>query len=495
MAPTRKAVPASRSSRHPASADGAPRNTYQERETPQQRSTMRTTSILTTIAATGAGIALLIHGALAISDSPARDPGVRTAGMTAGDPIAGLTPGQWSLFNAGKTGFNEEEGIARGLGPTMNYNSCGGCHAHPATGGSSPPINPQVAFANEGGARNAIPSFISRDGPVRVARFIRNADGTPDGGVHALFTIAGHHDAPGCNLAQPDFAAAQAANNLVFRIPTPLFGAGLIEQIPDSAIIANLAASGSQKRALGIIGRPNLVLAGNTVSGQANRNGNDGTIARFGWKAQNKSLLLFSGEAYNVEMGISNELFQNERDETPGCQFATVPNDVTNTEGATPADTLSETEKFTLYMRFLAPPVPSADLPGGSASIGRGRNAFASIGCALCHTPTLHTGNSKVAALRNQPVNLYSDLSVHNMGRKLADGISQGQAGPAEFRTAPLWGLGQRIFLLHDGRTTDLAVAIREHASPGSEANGVIGRFNALPGSQQQDLLNFLRSL
>ena len=140
---------------------------------------MRTTSILTTIAATGAGIALLIHGALAISDSPARDPGVRTAGMTAGDPIAGLTPGQWSLFNAGKTGFNEEEGIARGLGPTMNYNSCGGCHAHPATGGSSPPINPQVAFANEGGARNAIPSFISRDGPVRVARFIRNADGTP----------------------------------------------------------------------------------------------------------------------------------------------------------------------------------------------------------------------------------------------------------------------------------------------------------------------------
>jgi CxxC motif-containing protein (DUF1111 family) len=456
---------------------------------------MRTTSILSTIAAAGAGVALLIHGALALSDGPAHDPGVRTAGVPAGEPIAGLTPGQWSLFNAGKTGFNEEEGIARGLGPTMNYNSCGGCHAQPSTGGSSPPVNPQVAFANEGGARNAIPPFITRDGPVRVARFVRNPDGTPDGGVHALFTIAGHHDAPGCQLSQPDFAAAMASRNIAFRIPTPVYGAGLIEQIPDSAILANLAANAGQKRSLGILGRPNLVLAGNTVSGQPNRNGNDGTIARFGWKAQNKSLLLFSGEAYNVEMGITNELFQNERDETPGCQFAAVPNDVTNADGATPAEILSETEKFTLYMRFLAPPVPSMDQPGGSASITRGRGLFASTGCAHCHTPTLRTGNSTVAALRDQPVNLYSDLSVHTMGRNLADGISQGQAGPADFRTAPLWGLGQRIFFLHDGRTSNLVTAIQEHAGPGSEANSVINRFNILPGAQRQDLLNFLRSL
>ena len=113
-----------------------------------------------------------------------------------------------------------------------------------------------------------------------------------------------------------------ATGNVIFRIPTPLFGAGLIEQIPDSAILANQAANAAAKQALGIRGRPNIVLAGNAISGQPNFNGNDGTAARFGWKAQNKSLLLFSGEAYNVEMGITNELFQTERDETPGCQFA-----------------------------------------------------------------------------------------------------------------------------------------------------------------------------
>src|SRR5262249_20191555 len=150
-----------------------------------------------------------------------------------------------------------------------------------------------------------------------------------------LFTITGRTDAPGCTLAQPDFAGAVASNNVIFRIPTPTFGLGLIEQIPDGAILANANANAAQKRALGIRGRPNIVLSGSTVSGQPNRNGNDGTIARFGWKAQNKSLVLFSGEAYNVEMGITNELFQTERDETPSCQFATVPNDVTNTESQT----------------------------------------------------------------------------------------------------------------------------------------------------------------
>ena len=120
---------------------------------------------------------------------------------------------------------------------------------------------------------------------------------------------------------------------------------------------------------------------------------------------------------------------------------------------------------------------------------------FGSTGCALCHTPTLRTGDSPVAALRNKDANLFSDLLLHDMGDRLADGVSQGQAGPREFRTAPLWGLGQRIFFLHDGRTSDLVTAIREHQSTGSEANGVIQRFFGLSDSQKQDLLNFLRSL
>ncbi len=435
------------------------------------------------------------------SSSAARDPGPRGGAAGAGVPIAGLTMTEVAFFFAGTDEFAEEEGVEDGLGPTMNLGSCGGCHLHPALGGTSPPVNPQVAFATLNGATNTVPSFITEKGPVREARFVKNADGTPDGGVHDLFTIAGRSDTPGCALAQPDFERELARRNVIFRIPTPVFGAGLIEQIPDQAILANQVVDAPRKKELKIRGRPNIVLAGHAISGQANNNGNDGTVARFGWKAQNKSLLLFSGEAYNVEMGITNELFQTERDETPACQFAVVPNTVTDTAGETPVDAVSPIEKFAFFMRFLAPPAPSPDAPGGADSIARGRKLFTDTGCALCHTPTLNTGNAAVAALRNQPVNLFSDLLVHDMGPGLADGISQGQAGPREFRTAPLWGLGQRLFFLHDGRTSDLREAIRAHRSGSfltfnaSEANAVVRNFNALQDDQKQDLLNFLRSL
>ena len=435
------------------------------------------------------------------ASSAARDPGVRGGAAGAGAPIAGLTETELAFFNAGTDEFVEVDGVGEGLGPTMNLGSCSGCHLQPAVGGTSPPVNPQVAFATLNGAANTVPSFIKADGPVREARFVKNPDGTPDGGVHDLFTIAGRPDAPGCMLAQPDFEKELARRNVIFRIPTPVFGAGLIEQIPDKVILANQADDAPKKRALKIFGRPNMVLAGHTISGQANNNGNDGTVARFGWKAQNKSLLLFSGEAYNVEMGISNELFQTERDETPTCQFATVPNTITDTAGATPVDAVSPIEKFALLMRFLAAPTPSLDTPGGADSIARGRILFGDTGCALCHTPTLNTGNAAVAALRNQAVNLFSDLLVHDMGPGLADGVTQGQAGPREFRTAPLWGLGQRLFFLHDGRTSDLLEAIRAHksgslfAGDASEANAVIRNFNHLRENQKQDVLNFLRSL
>jgi CxxC motif-containing protein (DUF1111 family) len=353
-----------------------------------------------------------------------------------------------------------------------------------------------VGFANKGS--DMVPSFVRGNGPVREARFVKNPDGTPDGGVHAIFTINGHAGAGGCSLGQPDFATQLNNHNVIFRIPTPTFGAGLIEQIPDKAIIANMGNNSSQKSNLGIKGRANFQVSGRTITGQTNNNGNDGTIARFGWKAQNKSLLLFSGEAYNVEQGISNELFQTEREENPGCQFKTVPNDSTNTDNADPR---SDIERFSIFMRFLAPPMPSPDTPGGTTSIANGKSLFASVGCALCHTPSFTTSaNSTVAALNSQPVNLYSDLLVHDMGPGLADGVSQGEAGPTEFRTAPLWGLGQRIFFLHDGRTSDLVQAIQAHRSGAStsdpsEANGVVGNFNNLGENQKQDLVNFLRSL
>jgi CxxC motif-containing protein (DUF1111 family) len=148
-------------------------------------------------------------------------------------------------------------------------------------------------------------------------------------------------------------------------------------------------------------------------------------------------------------------------------------------------------------MRFLNPPTPSTTTPGGSASIANGQNLFVNkVKCALCHTPTLQTtASSFTQGLNFANANLYSDILLHHMGTNLADGISQGNAGPDQFRTAPLWGVGQRVFFLHDGRTSDILDAIQQHSSPGSEANGVIAEFNNLPNNDKQDLLNFLRSL
>jgi CxxC motif-containing protein (DUF1111 family) len=431
--------------------------------------------------------------------SAARDPGPRETLGDEGRSLEGLTAAQAYAFDVGKADFIEVEEPDEGLGPTFNLDSCGGCHAQPAFGGTSPKVNPQVKMAN---AANALPPFITANGPVREARFVRNADGSPDGGVHGLFTIAGRAGADSCKLQQTDFARELARNNVVFRIPTPVFGAGLIESIPDSEILRNQAQAAAAKQALGIRGRPNVLLTGSSISGQPNRNGNDGTIGRFGHKAQNKSLLIFSGEAYNVEMGITNLAFPTERDETEGCMdLAVSPNSEANFEpanGLYPAvEGLSAIEKFTVFMRFLAPPKPVASFGSIAAdSITRGSQLFTDTGCALCHSPSLRTyAKTSIPAMGGKAVNLYSDLLLHDMGMGLADGVQQGQAGGRDWRSAPLWGLGQRLFFLHDGRTSDLRTAIQAHYSDGSEANAVTRRFFALPDAQQQDLLNFLRSL
>jgi CxxC motif-containing protein (DUF1111 family) len=445
----------------------------------------------------GTALALLVTATRAPGQFTSRDPGVR-AGASAGGMLEGLTDIQKQVFDAGLEDFGEADGILSGLGPRFNLDSCAGCHAHPTIGGTSPRVNPQVAVATANGASNVVPSFIKRDGPVREARFKYNADGSRDGGVHALFVISGRQDpdggdATGCRITQENFEAQVARKNVIFRIPTPVFGLGLIEAIPDHAIVANQRATTATRSALGVRGRPNFTLP----SPNPNRNGNDGTISRFGWKAQNKSLLLFSGEAYNVEQGISNELFPHEREEEPGCQFAWAPNDTTNMDGVTAPDMLSGIQKFTFFMRFLAPPAPVRL----TDSARRGKVLFGSTGCTACHTPTLMTGPSEIGALNSKAVNLYSDLMLHAMGPDLADDILQGNAGGDEFRTAPLWGLGQRIFFLHDGRTSDLKEAILAHRSggssrfPASEANQVIARYLNLSEGDKQHLLNFLRSL
>jgi CxxC motif-containing protein (DUF1111 family) len=368
--------------------------------------------------------------------------------------------------------------------------------------------------------------------------------------VHALFVIAGRSDAPGCNIKQPNFAAEVARNNVIFRIPTPLFGLGLVENVPDSALQASLAANAQQKRSLGI-------------SGHFNINGNDTTIARFGWKAQNKSLLLFSGEAYNVEMGITNDLFQNEREGDANCQFNATPESVTPLQAADlaspSASFQNDIELFSAFMRLTAPPTPASATPvaqtapagqttgtatattgaasgttttgaatatstlmasaaadassvlpaaagsssaqsssssaSSGASVTRGNQVFSNVGCQACHTKTFTTAKSQLTGQSNVTIQPFSDFAVHEMGTGLADGVSQGTANGNEFRTAPLWGVGQRIFFLHDGRTKDLYEAIQQHASRGSEANTVINNYNLLSRDDKQSLLNFLRSL
>src|SRR5438128_4788111 len=193
----------------------------------------------------------------------ARDPGVRGGGPGAGAHLAGLTASQRVFFDVGSDEFREVDGLGEGLGPRFNLDSCVGCHSQPAVGGTSPAVNPQVAVATAFGARNTVPSFITLDGPVREARFKRKADGTPDGGVHGLFVISGRHDgtadASACTIKQPSFERQLANDNVIFRIPSPTFGAGLIEQIPDAAIVANQRANTSAKASLGIVGRPHRI--------------------------------------------------------------------------------------------------------------------------------------------------------------------------------------------------------------------------------------------
>ncbi len=459
----------------------------------------------------GRAVARLILGLCAFGTLAAyaqvSDPGVRKANSDGGPPLTlpGLSAEDLVFFKDGLTRFTTIESVStapnNGLGPRFNSNQCSSCHSQPYVGGSSPAANPLYSVVNADGASNQMPWFIAHNGPVREARFVQQSNGTPDGGVHDLFVITGRTDAGSCNISQPSFLPAgnpvtgQGGNsNVVFRIPTPALGSGLIEAITDSAILANQAANSTTKQGLGVAGHPNL-------------SGNDGTITRFGWKAQNKSLLMFAGEAYNVEMGISNDLFPQERDGTPNCQGGagvTAPNDTVNIPN--PADppsataVLSDIESFAIFMRMLAPPVPAAPTPSSM----HGRAVFASVGCALCHAPALNTaatsstnghGRAPTVTVANIQVPLFSDLLVHHMGTGLADGIAQGAAGPDEFRTAPLWGLGQRVFFLHDGRTNNLIQAIQFHASSGSEANQIVQNFGALTPQDQQDLINFLRSL
>ena len=486
--------------------------------------------------------------------SAQRDPGVRPGPPGGGDPLPGLTNIELDLFNEGLQRAIQLESVcdscseltlgqsidplqanfvtltnSSGLGARFNGDQCTVCHNQPALGGSGgflvpnpgdppaqyrQPENPMFdLIPHRKGATNAVPSFIQQFGPIREVRFVKKPDGTPDGGVHQLFTVVGRSDigVGGCTNAQlppTDFETAFRQGNARFRIPLQLFGLGIIDGIQDREILGRHAATASIRAALGIGGVPN-------------RSGNDGTITKFGWKAQNKSIAIFAGEAYNVEMGVTNDLFTQATDETPSCNFdKNEPNDITRTDATdfrnqsffNPLHIIPVWLQFALFMRFLDAPKPVTF----SASARRGQRLFGvslgnpGVGCFACHTPQMVTPpKSETAALQNVTANLFSDLLIHHMGPGLADDITQGAAAGDMFRTTPLWGVGQRLFFLHDGRTSDLLEAIRAHFSPAngcagesdtgcygpSEANAVIVRFNALSKADQQAILDFLRSL
>lgn len=452
------------------------------------------------------GVAMLA-AAGTLRAQTATDPGVRGGPAGAGGFVKNLYSFMSFLEPSVLAQFQQTAVVTggaiggNGLGPRFNSNSCVSCHAQPAPGGSSPASNPLFAIYQLDGAQNTMPSFETLTGPVLVPRFPFQSDlVTPDGHVHQLFVVTGRSDAGGCTISQPDFTLAQQQNNLQLRQPLPVFGDGYIEIVENSAIIANMNANLTQKKQLGIGGHPNI-------------SGDDGTITRLGWKAQWRAILPASGAEEAVEMGISNEINPSEDDQTPGCVLNPVPEDSSQYQfhgtGPTPQNFIEAADRDAIFSRFMAPPQPGSCPGGNPASCTNGQLQFNMVGCALCHTTSLpepfgsiwQIGRTSQFGPGVDNIFLYSDLLLHHMGPCLADNIVQGSAAGDEWRTPPLWNVGQRINFMHDGRTNNIVTAVEDHSCagnsqyPASEANATVSNFNGLSATNQQDLINFLRSL
>jgi CxxC motif-containing protein (DUF1111 family) len=360
------------------------------------------------------------------------------------NPLPGLIEPQLSDFRLGLAEFTEVETIEDGLGPVFNGKSCAECHAVPSVGGSEP----NVGVAREtriGRLFNGL--FDPLDGSVSV---------NSGGGLLQQRAI----NLRGCNLKGEVVPAEATVVSL--RNSTPLFGAGLMEAIPEATILVNASSNG---------GRPNYVF--NPDTGRTE-------LGRFGWKAQVATLHQFAGDAYLNEMGITNPSFPHEnlpqgQPMPPGCDTV-----------ADPEDDGSGVTAFTNFMRFLAP-APRRPV---TDQVQQGENVFSTIGCASCHVPTMMTGPNPVAARSNKPVNLFSDLLLHDIGT--GDGIEQGLAKGSEFRTAPLWGLSRRDRFMHDGRSKGIEEAILRH---GGKAQNAVNGFGGLSPFDRDALLAFLGSL
>jgi len=359
-----------------------------------------------------------------------------------GDPVDGLTPEELARFEFGAAVFSKQHGPEDGLGPLYNARACADCHAHPAPGGANRTRDHLIERV--GRERDGYDDLVELGGPVLARRSVRDV-------------------LPSCGLKGGENTPKQATG-VSERQPPTLFGAGLIAAIPDATLLA-LAAS-QQGHPDGIAGRANRVEDG---------------IGRFGQKAQFASLERFIADAMRNELGITNPHFPDEkptaREIPDGCDLrADIEDDGTAVRAL--AD----------FVSMLAPPSRG---PRSPAEL-RGRAVFEDVGCVACHTPSLRTGSHPIAALSDREVQLYSDLLLHDMGEYVADGVRQGEAGGSDWRTPPLWGLGQRVWFLHDARATDLRTAIELHHG---EAKASRDRLFKRPRTDLQDLLAFLRSL
>lgn len=364
-----------------------------------------------------------------------------------GDPLPNLSPREFTEFRLGLDDFTEVETAEEGLGPAFNGTSCAVCHNVPAIGGSG------IILETRAGYRNPDGSF----------RALNEAGDTL---VH-LFSVPTH----GCQPSIPSDVTVIAR-----RAPIPLFGAGLVEAIPDDALLALEDAFDRDRD--GVSGRAAIVT--DLATGERR-------VGRFGWKSQHATLLAFGADAYRNEMGITNDMFQQEsvfavpEEQLRHCDSFPDPEDVRDrSTGRRGID------NFESFMRLLAPIARSHS----DETTRDGERLFLAIGCGRCHVPALATGPSSNPLFNRRSVPLFSDLLLHDIGT--GDGILQAAAQPEEIRTPALWGLRLRRPLLHDGSAATIADAIDRHAN---EAGLARQGYQRLTDADRQRLLAFLGSL
>ncbi len=362
-----------------------------------------------------------------------------------GSPLPGITPVEFERFRLGREDFLEVETADEGLGPAFNGTSCAACHNVPAVGGISTIAEVRAGYRGEDGV------FTELHG----------------GTLFHLFSIPDHR----CHPQIPP-----EANVIARRSPIPLFGAGLVEAIADETITA--LEDPDDSNGDGIRGRAARIT--DVATGRQR-------IGRFGWKAQQATLLAFSGDAYRNEMGITNDLFREEvaLGVDPArlklCDARPDPEDRRDRQTG-----LRGIDNFESFMKFLAP----AGRGPVDESVRRGEQIFQQIGCASCHVPALTTGPSSNPVFDRKTVALYSNLLLHDVGT--GDGIPQAAAAANEIRTPALWGLRFRRPLLHDGSAATIEAAILRH---GNEAERAANAFRELVAGTKRDLLAFLNSL